>query len=174
MRAWASSFMGGLRFIFRLFCVGEGAAEVGGVGDCVVSQDGGLLAGEEGEVQGAAGDVGDHPLDVFGAAEGVFAEESFCGGDVEAVEAAGSVGCAVGVEDGADLGGFEGADAGHDEAGEVDDEFFVGEGDVAGDGAGGVAGGTPHSFFLGGEGEGKGEEEQGGMEFLLHGMRVHE
>lgn len=106
--------------------------------------------------------VGDHPLGVLGAAEGVFAEEFAGGGDVEAVEACvpsrGRGGVGVGVEEGADFSFLEGADAGDGEADEVDYELFFGEGDVSGDGTGGIAGGAPVAAFLGCNGKGAEQE----------------
>lgn len=138
-----------------LFDVGKGAAEVGGVGDGLAGEGGDLLAGEEGDLQGFPRGKGDHPVGVVAATEAVFAQEFLRGGDVEAVEAAGAGGVAVGVEGGGDFGLFEAADEGDGEADVVDGELVGREGDVAGDGLGGVAGGLPCAFFLRGCGEGE-------------------
>ncbi len=80
--------------------------------------------------------VGDHPVNIFGAAEAVLVLELLCGRDVQAIEAAVGGDARVGVEDGADLGGFEGAGARDGGVVEVDGELFVGECDVAGDASG--------------------------------------
>ena len=154
---WASRFGS----LYDSDCVGEYAADVGGVCHGVQGEDGRLLAGEEGDLQRTAGFVGCHPFGLFAAAEGVFVEEDFCGGHGEAVEASGSGDGGIGVEGSAELGFFEGADAGHGEAGEIDGELAVGEDDVAGDGAGVGTCGAPIAVLLGEEGEG-GEEDGGG------------
>ena len=94
-----------------LLGVGEGTAEVGGVGDGFEGEDRRFFTGEEGEFEGTAlGERGD-PEGGFGAAESVAVEEFLAGGDVDAVEAAGAASGGVGVECGADLGGLEGAGA---------------------------------------------------------------
>ena len=155
--------------------VGEGAADVGVVGDGFAGEDGHVGAREEGDLEGAAGDEGDDPLGFVGAAEGVLVEESFVAGDAGAVEVADGGGALVEVEGGADLGGGEGADLGHGEGGEVDRDFFGREADVAGDGGGVLACGAPVAALLGGcegeAGEG-GEQERADERGSVHGSSM--
>ena len=132
----------------QLLRVGEGAADVGGVSERFESEDGWLFAREEGELEGAALRVGGNPEGGFGAAEGVVVKEFLASGDVDAIEACGAAGSGVGVEGGADLGGFECAGARDGEVGEVDADALVGEHNIAGDGAGSLVGGSPVAFFL--------------------------
>lgn len=154
--------------------IGEGAAEAGGVGDGIEGEDRRFGAGEEGDLQIAAGDVGSHPLCVFGAAEGVVVEEAAGRGHGDVIEDSCGPGIDVGIEGGTHFGGLQGArlDEWKDE--EVDGEFTVRKGDVAGDGTGGAAGGAPIALVLGCGDEGGSENQEGGGEECagLHSSRM--
>jgi len=147
----------------RLADVGEGAADIGGVLHGFEGESGGFFAGEERQLEDLAGHVGGEPVDIGGAAEGVAVEQAERAGDADAVELASAGGVCGDVIEGADLGGFELAGRGEWEAVEADVDFGFGEGEIAGDAGGVLAGGTPQAFLgeLGGGSEGEGEQDEG-------------
>src|SRR3954463_8986223 len=155
-----------------LLDVGEGSALVGGVLDGFEGEDRRFVSGEEGKLKRVASGVCDHPLNVFGTAECVFVKKFFGGRNVDAIEASRSGSSAVGVEDGADFGGFERADLRDGRGGEVDGELLVGERDVAGDVACGGGGGSPVTSLFGVAGDEAAKKdgcgESSGREKALH------
>ena len=80
--------------------VGIAAAEGCRVGDGLRGEGGDGGAGEHGQPERLAGDVGEDPVGIFAAAEGVVLQELPGAGDADAVEVAGAGGCVVEAEDG--------------------------------------------------------------------------
>lgn len=144
--------------------VREGTAEAGGFLQSVEGQQRGVIAGEECDLEFAVSSIDRHPGSVLGATEGVVADEAAGSRDIEAVEPAIARCVDRFVEDGGDLCGLDGAGRREEEGRHVDGDFGSGDGNVAGDAGGGVAGGAPGAFFRllrvksGGASESKNEE----------------
>jgi len=141
---------------------GIGSAEIGGILQGFKGHERGIVSGEESDLQRAASDINRYPLGVLRAAERVLLEETARGRNTDAVELAIACGVHGFVEGGTDLGWLEQTDRRDGEGCKVDGDFGAGEGDVACDVRGRVAGGSPVAFFrlLRGSARGAGERER--------------